>query len=53
MTAEVYQLHCYFCFTKVELPAGSPAEPERVPCVRCGTVLRLEWRPAETDAKPA
>jgi predicted nucleic acid-binding Zn ribbon protein len=47
---EVYQLECWACHEKVEVPAGSPDAPERIPCPRCGAVLQIEWRPEESAA---
>lgn len=43
---ELYQCWCHGCERKIEVPAGSPLEPEQISCPRCGTRLSLEWRPA-------
>jgi hypothetical protein len=36
--AETYQLACWSCFSRIEIPCGS-----RQVCVRCGSGLSIEW----------
>jgi uncharacterized paraquat-inducible protein A len=49
-TEEVYSVECHVCFTEQDLPAAAVDAKGKAICKRCGTILRVNWRPEGTAA---